>query len=172
MDLPGSVWFDNLWLGKLPQMTLVSNFQSHFKKRSAPIEVTSNISGLDQVLQFSTKLEAEKNWDLDKKLNDGILPIELKNLFVEHNILLSESTRIKNDEQRGWIISAGDRKYLVLYDQSLLEVYDANSSYSLDLQVSDISGRITGTKVFHLNAGHPRKRLGNDENSTNGVQQV
>ncbi|MCH7687543.1 MAG: hypothetical protein IH899_12825, partial [Planctomycetes bacterium] len=172
MDLRGSVWFDNLWLGKLPQMTLVSNFQSHFKKRSAPIEVMSNISGLDQMLQFSTKIEAEKDWDLVKKLNEGLLPIELKNLFVEHNILLSESTSIKKDEQGGWIISDGDREYLVLYDQSLLEVYDANSSYQLDLQISDISGRITGTKVFHLKASHPRGRIVIDENSTNGVQQV
>jgi hypothetical protein len=172
MDLRGSVWFDNLWLGKLPQMTLVSNFQSHFKKRSASIEVMSNISGLDQVLQFSTKIGAEKDWDLFKELDKGQLPAQLKNLLIENNIQLSGSTRIKRDEQGGWIISDGEREYLILFDQSLLEVYDANSSYQLDLQISDISGRITGTKVFHLKAGHPRKRSSNDEASTIGVQQI
>ncbi len=46
-DIDGKVWFDDLRLGMLPQLTLVSNFASHFVKTSSPIEVTARVTGLD-----------------------------------------------------------------------------------------------------------------------------
>jgi hypothetical protein len=39
MDIHGSAWFDDLSLGALPQMTLVSNFQKHFVERQAEIQI-------------------------------------------------------------------------------------------------------------------------------------
>jgi len=47
MDIRGAVWFDDLWLGRLPQLSLLSNFQTHFKQPHAPIVIESRVSGLD-----------------------------------------------------------------------------------------------------------------------------
>ncbi|MCA9114761.1 MAG: hypothetical protein KDA79_06710 [Planctomycetaceae bacterium] len=45
-DIRGDVWFDELWVGRLPLLTLESNYQTHFRRQDSPIEVTSYVSGL------------------------------------------------------------------------------------------------------------------------------
>jgi len=57
MDIRGAVWFDDLWLGRLPQLKLVSNFGVHFKQRDAPIVITSNVSGLDPSREYQLHLQ-------------------------------------------------------------------------------------------------------------------
>ena len=57
MDIRGAAWFDNLRLGKLPQLKLVSNFDVHFKQRDAPIKITSNVSGLDPGREYQLHLQ-------------------------------------------------------------------------------------------------------------------
>ena len=47
MDIHGRVWFDDLRLGAFPQLSLISNFHTHFVEPSAPIEIRSRVSGLD-----------------------------------------------------------------------------------------------------------------------------
>ena len=56
MDIQGQVWFDDLWLGRLPQLTLLSNFNMHFRERSAPIEITSQVGGLDPGYRYRLHL--------------------------------------------------------------------------------------------------------------------
>lgn len=47
MDIEGSVWFDEIWMGRLPKFGLVSNFETHFRKANANIQIRSLVSGLD-----------------------------------------------------------------------------------------------------------------------------
>ena len=62
MDIRGRVWFDDLRLGAFPQLTLVSNFHTHFVEPSAPIKIRSQVSGLD----------GEHVYRLRMKLTDGL----------------------------------------------------------------------------------------------------
>lgn len=57
MDIRGSVWFDDLWLGKLPQLSLVSNFHRQFVQGDAPIQIDPIVSGLDAGRSYRLLLE-------------------------------------------------------------------------------------------------------------------
>ncbi len=60
IDIGGAVWFDDLWLGRLPRLKLETNFYTQFLRDSAPIEVTSHVSGL----------APRRNWKLTMRLRD------------------------------------------------------------------------------------------------------
>jgi hypothetical protein len=47
MDIHGSAWFDDLWMGELPHFSLDSNFQTHFHERESRVVITSQVDGLD-----------------------------------------------------------------------------------------------------------------------------
>lgn len=47
MDIRGSAWFDDLWMGELPLFALDSNFQTHFHERDSRVVITSQVDGLD-----------------------------------------------------------------------------------------------------------------------------
>lgn len=47
MDIKGSVWFDEFWIGRLPKFGLVSNFETHFREAKANIVIRTLVSGLD-----------------------------------------------------------------------------------------------------------------------------
>jgi hypothetical protein len=47
MDIRGSAWFDDLWMGELPLFSLESNFQMHFREHDSPVIITSHVDGLD-----------------------------------------------------------------------------------------------------------------------------
>ncbi len=57
MDIRGAAWFDGLWMGRLPQLSLVSDFQSHFKSPDTEIEIESVVSGLDPERKYLLHLE-------------------------------------------------------------------------------------------------------------------
>ena len=61
MDIKGRVWFDNLWLGHLPRLKLISNFQAHFKDPYAPIEIEAEASGLLPGHQYRLSFEMQNN---------------------------------------------------------------------------------------------------------------
>ena len=47
MDIRGSAWFDDLWMGELPLFSLESNFQTHFREHDSHVVITSHVDGLD-----------------------------------------------------------------------------------------------------------------------------
>lgn len=55
-DLRGRVWFDDLRLGRIPQLTLVRNLERHFKSPDSPVKVTAMIGGLDPGPRYRLKL--------------------------------------------------------------------------------------------------------------------
>ena len=55
-DLRGHVWFDDLRLGRIPQLSLVRNLNRHFKSPDSPIKVTAKIGGLDPGPQYRLQL--------------------------------------------------------------------------------------------------------------------
>lgn len=57
MDIRGHVWFDNIALGKLPQMQLSSNHHLHYVQHSAPIDIESYVSGLDPGEEYRLVLQ-------------------------------------------------------------------------------------------------------------------
>lgn len=74
MDVQGAVWFDELWLGRLPQLSLVSNFQTHFKHPQAPILIESRVSGLDAGRDYKIAFRMEGS---DGKIVDQVTrPLE------------------------------------------------------------------------------------------------
>ncbi len=56
-DIGGAAWFDDIWLGKLPHMTVVSNHHRHFVEPDADIVIRSNIMGLDPRRRYDLHLE-------------------------------------------------------------------------------------------------------------------
>ncbi|MBI1347406.1 hypothetical protein GC163_14100 [bacterium] len=89
-DIGGSVWFDNLELGRLPRMELDSNFYRHFVSAGEPVEVSCQVSGLDpghryeldfrfmdlenRVLQQSLQGLDEDESVMDERLTDFLKP--------------------------------------------------------------------------------------------------
>jgi len=57
MDIRGSVWFDDLWLGSLPQLSLLSNFETHFQKQNQNVQITSKVSGLNPKHSYKLHME-------------------------------------------------------------------------------------------------------------------
>src|SRR3984957_16453783 len=61
MDIHGSAWFDDLWIGELPLFSLKSNFQTHFHERDSKVVITAQANGLDP----------KHAYRLDLKMVDG-----------------------------------------------------------------------------------------------------
>jgi len=57
MDIRGSAWFDDLWMGELPLFSLQSNFQTHFHERDAKVVITSQVNGLDPKHSYRLDLQ-------------------------------------------------------------------------------------------------------------------
>ena len=57
MDIEGSVWFDSLRMGSLPQMNLVSNHHKHFVQPHASINIQAEVSGLDKKRDYQLHLK-------------------------------------------------------------------------------------------------------------------
>lgn len=56
-DISGDIWFDDLWVGSLPQLDILNNYHRHFVDHSAEIRVSSRISGLNPKNQYRLDLE-------------------------------------------------------------------------------------------------------------------
>lgn len=72
-DIRGDVWFDGLWLGKLPRLTLVNRAQDHFLTPKSPIVINAEVSGLEPGVNFGLfmsladvtgKVLHHENWPL------------------------------------------------------------------------------------------------------------
>lgn len=55
-DLQGHVWFDDLRLARIPQLTLKRDLGTHFKTPGSPIMVTAMIGGLDVGPRYRLRL--------------------------------------------------------------------------------------------------------------------
>jgi len=80
MDIHGSVWFDDLWMGALPLFSLENNFQSHFREHDAGVVITSQVDGLDRghayrldlkMVDAEARLVASTSFDLTRKASDA-----------------------------------------------------------------------------------------------------
>lgn len=56
-DISGDIWFDDLWVGSLPQLDLLNNFHRHFIEHETEIRVSSRISGLNPKKKYLLDLE-------------------------------------------------------------------------------------------------------------------
>ncbi len=56
-DISGDIWFDDLWVGSLPQLELLNNYHRHFVDHSAEIRISSRISGLNPQKKYLLDLE-------------------------------------------------------------------------------------------------------------------
>jgi hypothetical protein len=52
MGIHGSAWFDDLWLGRLPQLTLVGDFSTRFVHQSDGLRIEAHVGGLDPGAQY------------------------------------------------------------------------------------------------------------------------
>ena len=82
-DFQGDAWFDDLTLGRLPRLSLLSNFATHFKEGGRPIEVKAAISGLDEGHQYQLRLEME-NAD-GQVLAQKTIPCDTSDKWVTDN---------------------------------------------------------------------------------------
>ncbi len=57
-DIRGAVWFDDLWIGKVPQLSLSTNFQSHLRQPNSKSVVTARATGLDPQWSYTLDLAA------------------------------------------------------------------------------------------------------------------
>ncbi|NQV23083.1 MAG: hypothetical protein HQ518_01840 [Rhodopirellula sp.] len=51
-DIKGDVWFDGIWLGKMPRLTLMPDAQDHFLTPDRKIVINAEVSGLEANSQF------------------------------------------------------------------------------------------------------------------------
>ena len=84
-DIRGDVWFDELWLGRLPLLRLESSHRTHFMLPTVPIEITSVVSGLDagrryqlkmQITDTADRLLASKDFDFHQPAVSAARPAE------------------------------------------------------------------------------------------------
>ncbi|MCA9021593.1 MAG: hypothetical protein KDA74_15700, partial [Planctomycetaceae bacterium] len=80
-DISGDIWFDDLWVGSLPQLDILNNYHRHFVDHSAQIRVSCRISGLNP--QNKYRLDLELVDSMNHKVADSALelmtnPEELK----------------------------------------------------------------------------------------------
>ena len=83
-DVRGSVWFDDLWLGRLPRLSLATNFAAHFKERDQPIQITAKVSGLDSTAtsQLEMVLVDNSAGSDNSDNSDGTLKRETRKLTI------------------------------------------------------------------------------------------
>jgi hypothetical protein len=55
-DIRGDVWFDGIWLGKMPRLTLMQRAQDHFLTPEQEIVIRSEVSGLDDIFSFKLQM--------------------------------------------------------------------------------------------------------------------
>ena len=55
-DIRGDVWFDGIWLGKVPRLTLMQQAQDHFLTPDREIVINSEVSGLEAGSSFKLQL--------------------------------------------------------------------------------------------------------------------
>lgn len=55
-DIRGDVWFDDLWLGKLPRLRLVSDARAHYLTPNKPIRINAEVSGLETGVPFQLRM--------------------------------------------------------------------------------------------------------------------
>ncbi|QDT40441.1 hypothetical protein Pan241w_04980 [Gimesia alba] len=72
-DISGDVWFDDLWVGSLPQLDILNNYHRHFVDHSAEIRVSSRISGLNP--QNKYRLDLELVDSMNRKVADSSLEL-------------------------------------------------------------------------------------------------
>jgi hypothetical protein len=56
-DIEGDAWFDELQLGKLPRFKLQTNFETQFRQANAPIQIKTQVTGLDAGFNYRIKQE-------------------------------------------------------------------------------------------------------------------
>jgi hypothetical protein len=73
-DIKGDVWFDGIWLGKMPRLTLMPDAHDHFLTPDNDIVIDAAVSGLESSSQFELQLSLsdvageileQKSWKLD-----------------------------------------------------------------------------------------------------------
>ncbi|MCH8830140.1 MAG: hypothetical protein IID45_11245 [Planctomycetes bacterium] len=57
MDIHGRVWFDEIRIGRLPRLSLVSNFKTHFRVPQSPIVIVARVGGLDSKNKYRLRLQ-------------------------------------------------------------------------------------------------------------------
>lgn len=55
-DIRGDVWFDGIWLGKLPRLRLMEHAHDHFLTPNLEIVINAEVSGLDADSSFGLRL--------------------------------------------------------------------------------------------------------------------
>eukprot|EP00913_Durusdinium_trenchii_P028278 g26506.t1 len=73
MDIRGQVWFDQIRIGRLPRLTLVSNYHTHFKVPNAPIVISVKVGGLDIDSQYRLRLKMYDN--RNSLANEAVYPL-------------------------------------------------------------------------------------------------
>lgn len=164
MDIEGSVWFDELFLGKLPQLSLVSNFHTHFKQRFAPIEISTNVSGLD--LDVLTGIDLDPQSRLVASLDEGVISDELRQAIAAESVALSATANVRPDNAGRWLITDDERSLIVIRDSAdRLSIYDTRSPYTLRMKILDSRGAIVDQTTFSLEASLPEQTASIDNSA-------
>lgn len=105
-DIQGSVWFDDLWMGQLPQLELVSNYRTQFVEPGSPVKVETRISGLDALppvifpafplwsVSPPAAIPLQPNYRLELQLVDS-----RGNVRNEHRVALTTDSESKADSE-------------------------------------------------------------------------
>lgn len=75
-DIRGDVWFDGIWLGKVPRLTLMNKTQDHFLTPDQEIVINTEVSGLDtgtlyqlhlSLMDVAGEVLEENRWPLQRQ---------------------------------------------------------------------------------------------------------
>lgn len=114
LAIHGAAWFDDLWLGRLPQLSIESRHGAHYVRPGEPVRIVARASGLEEGRSFrlsmrmeddSGRLVAEEAFDFDPIIPNVAGPEESSAPVPEDSTSLTE-WRIVPPEPGYYIVRA------------------------------------------------------------------
>ncbi|MFT5325038.1 MAG: hypothetical protein ACI8P0_002904 [Planctomycetaceae bacterium] len=97
-DIKGDVWFDGIWLGKMPRLTLMPDAHDHFLTPDSDIVINAEVSGLESDSQFEFQLALrdvagevleQKSWPLTSN-DKSVLPTSVGGQIIGWQVAARE----------------------------------------------------------------------------------
>lgn len=75
-DLKGDVWFDDLWIGRLPRLKLGGDLKNRYVKPLAPISINATVSGIEPGVNFELSMVVKdiRGNEIDRRRERIFLP--------------------------------------------------------------------------------------------------
>jgi len=161
-DIRGAVWFDDLWLGKVPQLSLVSNYQTHFRAPNSKVQITAHATGLDPQRKYTLHLEMfDAN---DHSVSSGVFPLERRAPSKEDEHAPSEgaSSAAEAPEPIVWELPPQPHGYYevrALLKRDGISILDKDTSFAIMDHFAEGGSGEFGWSIDRVNESTPFEEI-------------